>query len=131
MRDSARRMFGAKFLYCGPTPSPPPPPPRRDGTCGPWFLSACAGFGAHTWRPAEGGGGLTCTTMHPRGGTASLKVGTHCQTTAPAFWHCPPLNLFLQPPIFEGHRPPPPKIKHSLYKIIYKCDPKSSKWLST
>ena len=65
-----------------------------------------------------------------RGGTASLKVGTHCQTTAPAFWHCPPLNLFLPPPIFEGHRPPPPKIKHSLYKIIYKSDPKSSKWLS-
>ena len=64
------------------------------------------------------------------GGTASLKVGTHWQTTAPAFWHCLPLNLFLPPPIFEGHRPPPPKIKHSLYKIIYKCDPKSSKWLS-
>ena len=64
------------------------------------------------------------------GGTASLKVGTHCQTTAPTFWHCPPLNLFLPPPIFEGHRPPPPEIKHSLYKIIYKFDPKSSKWLS-
>ena len=63
------------------------------------------------------------------GGTAFLKVDTHCQTTAPAFWHCPPLNLFLLPPIFEGQRPPPPKIKHSLYKIIYKCDPKSSKWL--
>ena len=42
-------------------------------------------------------------------GTASLKVGTHCQTTAPAFWHCLPLNLFLPPPIFEGHRPPPQK----------------------
>ena len=64
------------------------------------------------------------------GGTDSLKVGTHCQTTDPAFQHCPPLNLFLPPPIFEGHRPPPPKIKHSQYKIIYKCDPKSSKQLS-
>ena len=54
------------------------------------------------------------TPLPGGGGTASLKVGTHCQTTAPAFWHCPPLNLFLPPPIFEGHRPPPPKIKHSL-----------------
>ena len=42
------------------------------------------------------------------GGTASLKVGTHCQTTAPAFQCCPPLSFFLPPPIFEGLRPPPP-----------------------
>ena len=42
--------------------------------------------------PGEGGGG-----------TASLKVGTHCQTTTPAFRRCLPLNLFLSPPIFEGH----------------------------
>ena len=27
------------------------------------------------------------------GGTASLKVGTHCQTTTPAFWPCPPLSF--------------------------------------
>ena len=27
------------------------------------------------------------------GGTASLKVGTHSQTTAPAFWPCPPLSF--------------------------------------
>ena len=27
------------------------------------------------------------------GGTASLKVGTHCQTTAPAFCPCPPLSF--------------------------------------
>ena len=36
---------------------------------------------------------------------------------------CPPLNLFLLPPIFEGRRPPHPKIKQSQYEIIYKCDP--------
>ena len=31
---------------------------------------------------------------NPRGGgTASLKVGTHCQTTALAFWPCPPLSF--------------------------------------
>ena len=26
------------------------------------------------------------------GGTASLKVGTHCQTTALVFWRCPPIG---------------------------------------
>ena len=42
------------------------------------------------------------------GGTASLQVGTHCQTTAPDFRHCPPLNFFYRP-LFLGvidHRPP-------------------------
>ena len=34
------------------------------------------------------------------GGTASLKIGTHCQTTAPAFQRCPPLSLFLTAPYF-------------------------------
>ena len=51
------------------------------------------------------------------GCTASLKVGIHYQTTAPAFQRCqpgcPPVSLFLLPPVFEGHRPLPPKIKHS------------------
>ena len=27
------------------------------------------------------------------GGIGSLKVGTHCQTTALAFWPCPPLGF--------------------------------------
>ena len=58
------------------------------------------------------------------GGTASLKVGTHCQTTTPAFWPCPPLSFLWPPPVFEGHRPPPPKIRHPQYKISYKTDPK-------
>ena len=35
-------------------------------------------------RIRAGGGG---------GGTASLKVGTRCKTTAPAFWGCPPLTF--------------------------------------
>ena len=52
-----------------------------------------------------------------RGGTASLEIGTHCQTTAPAFRHCLPLNRFLLLHIFESHRPPPPKIKHFQYKL--------------
>ena len=64
------------------------------------------------------------------GGTASLKVGTNCQTTAPAFRHCPPLSLFLLPPIFEGIRPLPPQIKHNQYKFIYKSDPRYSTQLS-
>ena len=44
----------------------------------------------------------------PGGGTASLKVGAHCQTTAPAFWRCPPLRRFLPPLYFRviGHRSP-------------------------
>ena len=61
-----------------------------------------------------GGGGGQCT--------ASLKVGTHCQITAPAFWPCQPLSLLWPPPVFEGHRPPPPKIRHPQYKITYKTD---------
>ena len=66
------------------------------------------------------------TAISPRGGggTASLKVGTHCQTTAPAFWPCPLLSFLWPPPVFEGHRPPPPKIRHPQYKISYKTDPK-------
>ena len=38
------------------------------------------------------------------GGTASLKVGTHYQTPAPAFRHC-----LLRVTIFEGHIPLPRK----------------------
>ena len=48
------------------------------------------------------------------GGTASLKVSTHYQTTAPAFRHCPPLSHFFTAPCFWGSHttaPPPPKKK--------------------
>ena len=48
--------------------------------------------------PPFGGGG---------GGTASLKVTTHCQTTAPVFQGSPPLSFFYRP-LFLGvadHRP--------------------------
>ena len=68
-----------------------------------------------------------------RGVTASLKVGTHCQTTAPAFRRCLPLSLSLRPSFFEDLRPSPPpqkKIKHNQYKRIYKSDPRSSTQLS-
>ena len=34
------------------------------------------------------------------GGTASLRVSTYCQTTAPAFRCCPPLSFFLTAPLF-------------------------------
>ena len=81
----------------------------------------------HLFRQPLQMSGIVLSARGKGGGTASLKVGTHCQTTAPTFQHCPPPNLFLPPPILEGHRPPPPKIKHSQYKIFYKCDPKSSK----
>ena len=74
--------------------------------------------------PRGGGGG------GGGGGTASLMVGAHCQTIAPAFRRCLPLSPFLPPPIFEGHIPPPPKIKHFQYTIIiYESDPKFSKQL--
>ena len=55
--------------------------------------------------PVVGGGG------GEGGGTASLNIGTLCQTTALAFRHCPNLILFLTPPTFEGHRTPPPPAK--------------------
>ena len=44
------------------------------------------------------------------GGTTFFKVGTHCQTTAPTLWCCPPFSIFLPPPIFFSCKPPPPKI---------------------
>ena len=40
-----------------------------------------------------GGGGGGRTQGGGGGGTGSLKVGTHCQTTAPAFLGCPPLSF--------------------------------------
>ena len=55
---------------------------------------------------------VTYRAVPKGGGVAGGKVGTHCQTTALAFWRCVPLCPFLLPPIFErfeGHRPPPPK----------------------
>ena len=57
----------------------------------------------------------------PKGGGG--KVGTHCQTTALAFWRCVPLCPFLLPPIFErfeGHRPPPPKSNSPNMKLSIK-----------
>ena len=74
------------------------------------------GGGRDRWA-ARGGGG----------GTAYLSVGTHCQTTVPAFRRGPPLSLVLPPPIFEGLRPTPPKsniIKIQIYlqkwsKVFY------------
>ena len=49
------------------------------------------------------------------GGTASLKVGTHYQTTAPAFLRCPPLNLFYHPLYLRviDHRPPKSNITNT------------------
>ena len=65
-------------------------------------------------------------TLIPLEGSHCLFVGRYpLPNYRPCF-----SALSSPPPIFEGHRPPPAKIKHSQYKIIYKCDLKSSKWLS-
>ena len=82
-----------------------------------WLLHRSIG-GAHPreglLRGAEGARGFYGGVLKTLGGggTASLEVGTHCQTTAPAFWHCPPFSIFSPPSIVEGHGPPPLKIKH-------------------
>ena len=41
----------------------------------------------------------------PEVGTASLKVGTHGQTTTLLFGPVRPSVFFAPPPTFEGHRP--------------------------
>ena len=63
-----------------------------------------------------------CVSGSQGGGTASLKVGTHCQTTAPAFRCCPPNQYFLPPPISEGHKPPPLKINIPNAKLSIKVN---------
>ena len=59
------------------------------------------------------------------GGTASLNEGRYQAKILP---RCPCfsalfVSFLLPPPIPEGHRPPPSKIKHSQCKIIYKSHP--------
>ena len=61
----------------------------------------------------------------PGGGTASLKVGTHCQSTVPAFWRGLPLSSFYRPLFFRvlDHRPPnlsTKVIQGLLHSFLYK-----------
>ena len=67
------------------------------------------------------------------GGTASLKVGTHCQTTAHAFFWVRGGGGVVHPLVFffEGHRAPTSGIRHCQYKSIHKSDPDSSTKFST
>ena len=53
-----------------------------------------------------GWNGLWCIPKGWGGGIASLKVATHCQTTAPVFQASPPLRFFLTAPIFGSCRSP-------------------------
>ena len=56
------------------------------------------------------------------GGTAFLKVGTHCQTTVLAIWPCPPLSffhcLYLLGSQTSAPPPRPPNIQIFLFKKI-------------
>ena len=71
-------------------------------------------------------GTRSCVQRGPRGGggTASLKVGTHCQITAPTFQACLPQSFLWPSPIFGTFRAPPFKIKLSQCGItwLYKRD---------
>ena len=88
-----------------------------------WVTVTAAQQGGWWWWGRSGG----CR----RGGTASLKVGTHCQTTAPAlFCTVHPSVSFFYCPIFLRVIDHGPEIKHSQCKIINKSDPKFSTQLS-
>ena len=69
---------------------------------------------------------LLLEPAHPSPSTLGGGGGGHCLVEGRyplpnhAFRHFLPLNLFLPSPIFEGHKPPAHKIKHSQCKIIYK-----------
>ena len=75
------------------------------------------------WLGSEGGGGVL------RGGGCLFEGRYPLPNYRPRFSALSAPQSFLPPSIFECHRPPPPKIKHSKHKTIYKSNTKFTKQL--
>ena len=133
--NSRRGTFLGRCSECQIPSSPRRPPPLfAPSALTLHLINLQVRSASHSMPPASNTRG-----SQPRGGggTASLTVGTHCQTTAPAFrrqaafrvgpgwapvgpdlgpfgnaaWA---LSFFLPAPIFEDHRPRPPEITFSI-----------------
>ena len=61
-----------------------------------------------------------CGRSQPPGGHCLFEGRYPLPNYRPHFSALSAPQSFLPPPIFEGHRPPPLKVKHYQYKIIYK-----------